>query len=122
VINGYCVKNTTLQLKQLFKMPGVAPVEVNVEKLPANRDKLMAMIVRKCRQIQAASNTPVILINRPGMEFSVQATRLAFGDIVSAILMDLVHYLPKSLVLQISKGGVTSNEVLGSGLVLRTAR
>jgi hypothetical protein len=42
------------------------------------------------------------------MEFSVQATPLAFGDIVSAILMDVVN-LPMSMGLLISQRGSTSD-------------
>ena len=48
VIVGSHVRKTTLQLEQLLKMPGVAPIEVDVEQLPANRDALLAEIVRKC--------------------------------------------------------------------------
>ncbi|MGC2165806.1 MAG: nucleotide-binding domain containing protein [Gallionella sp.] len=54
--------------------------------------------------------------------FSDQAARLAFGDMVSAFLMDVVRNLPETLGFLISKGGITSNDVLSSGLALRTLR
>jgi uncharacterized protein YgbK (DUF1537 family) len=41
---------------------------------------------------------------------------------VSAFLMDVVRNLPKTLGFLISKGGITSNDVLSSGLALRTSR
>ena len=54
--------------------------------------------------------------------FPDQAARLAFGEMVSAFLMDVVRNLPKTLGFLISKGGITSNDVLSSGLTLRTSR
>ena len=122
VIVGSHVKKTTLQLEQLLKMPGVEAIEVNVEQLPVNRDALLAEIIRKCEQAHAAGNTPVVFTSRLEKVFSDQATRLAFGDMVSAFLMDVVRNLPKSLGFLISKGGITSNDVLSSGLALRTSR
>lgn len=122
VIVGSHVKKTTLQLEQLLKMPGVAAIEVDVEQLPENRDALLAEIVRKCEQIHASGNTPVVFTSRLEKTFPDQAARLAFGDLVSAFLMDVVRKLPKTLGFLISKGGITSNDVLSSGLALRTSR
>jgi len=122
VIVGSHVKKTTLQLEQLLKMPGVVPVEVNVEQLPEHREAMLAKIISRCEQIHAAGDTPVVSTSRLEKVFPDQATRLAFGDMVSAFLMDVVRNLPKTLGFLISKGGITSNDVLSSGLVLRTAR
>jgi uncharacterized protein YgbK (DUF1537 family) len=122
VIVGSHVKKTTLQLEQLLKVPGVTPIEVNVERLPAARDALLAQIVLKCEQSHAAGLTPVVFTSRLEKAFPDQATRLAFGDMVSAFLMDVVRNLPVTLGFLISKGGITSNDVLSSGLALRTSR
>ena len=122
IIVGSHVKKTTLQLEQLLKMPGVTPIEVNVGQLHAQRDVLLAEIVRKCEQIHAAGHTPVVFTSRLEIVFPDQATRLAFGDMVSAFLMDVVRNLPVTLGFLISKGGITSNDVLSSGLALRTSR
>jgi uncharacterized protein YgbK (DUF1537 family) len=122
VIVGSHVRKTTAQLERLLKMPGVVPIEVNVEQLPANRGPLLAEITRQCAEIHAAGNTPVVFTSRLEKVFPDQATRLAFGDMVSAFLMDVVRNLPKSLGFLVSKGGITSNDVLSSGLALRTSR
>lgn len=122
VIVGSHVKKTTLQLEQLLKMPGIAAIEVNVETLPAQRDALLANIISQCEQSHAAGQTPVVFTSRVEKAFADQATRLAFGDMVSAFLMDVVRNLPKTLGFLISKGGITSNDVLSSGLTLRTSR
>jgi uncharacterized protein YgbK (DUF1537 family) len=122
VIVGSHVKKTTAQLEQLLKMPAVVSIEVDVEKLPKDRDALLAEIIRKCEQSHAAGKTPVVFTSRTEKAFPDQAARLAFGDLVSAFLMDVVRNLPRSLGFLISKGGITSNDVLSSGLALRTSR
>ena len=122
VIVGSHVRKTTLQLDQLLKQSGVVPVEVNVEQLPSHREALLAEVRRKCEQGHAAGNTPVVFTSRTEKVFPDQAARLAFGELVSAFLMDVVRNLPKTLGFLISKGGITSNDVLSSGLALRTSR
>lgn len=122
VIVGSHVKKTTLQLEQLLKMPGIAAIEVDVEKLSAQREAILASIIRLCKQSHAAGLTPVVFTSRLEIAFADQAARLAFGDMVSAFLMDVVRNLPKTLGFLISKGGITSNDVLSSGLALRTSR
>lgn len=122
VIVGSHVKKTTLQLEQLLKMPGVESIEVDVERLPAKREALLSEINQKCEKAHKAGKTPVVFTSRLEKSFSDQASRLAFGDMVSAFLMDVVRNLPKTLGFLISKGGITSNDVLSSGLALRTSR
>jgi uncharacterized protein YgbK (DUF1537 family) len=122
IIVGSHVKKTTLQLEQLLKMPGVTPIEVDVGQLHAQREVLLAEIVRQCGRSHAAGHTPVVFTSRAELVFSDQAARLAFGEAVSAFLMDVVRNLPVTLGFLISKGGITSNDVLSSGLALRTSR
>ena len=122
VIVGSHVKKTTLQLGQLLKMPDVTSIEVNIEQLPAMRETLLAEIVRRCEQSHTAGHTPVVFTSRLEKAFPDQATRLAFGEMVSAFLMDVVRNLPRTLGFLVSKGGITSNDVLSSGLALRTSR
>jgi len=122
VIVGSHVKKTTVQLEQLLNMPGVTPIEVNIEQLPVKREALLAEIVRLCEQSHAAGHNPVVFTSRLEKVFPDQATRLAFGEMVSAFLMDVVRNLPRTLGFLISKGGITSNDVLSSGLALGTSR
>ncbi len=122
VIVGSHVRKTTVQLGQLLKMPGIVPLEVDVEQLPEQREALLAEIVGQCERSHAAGETPVVFTSRTEKSFPDQKSRLAFGDMVSAFLMDVVRNLPKTLGFLISKGGITSNDVLSSGLALRTSR
>jgi uncharacterized protein YgbK (DUF1537 family) len=64
----------------------------------------------------------VIFTSRVERQFDSQADRLAFGKKVSATLMSIIRQLPPTLGFLISKGGITSNDVLSSGLALRSSR
>jgi uncharacterized protein YgbK (DUF1537 family) len=122
VIVGSHVKKTTQQLAQLLDMTGITAIEVNVENLAQHRALLLSDIVARCAASHAAGSTPVVFTSRVEKTFANQAERLAFGDSVSAFLMDVVRNLPTTLGFLISKGGITSNDVLSAGLALRTSR
>ena len=64
----------------------------------------------------------MIYTSREEKAFSSEEKRLAFGDMVSSFLMQIVANLPKTLGFMISKGGITSNDVLSKGLNLKTSR
>jgi uncharacterized protein YgbK (DUF1537 family) len=122
VIVGSHVKKTTAQLEFLLKMSGITAIEVKVDKLPEHSQELLEDILHQCAQAHEAGNTPVVFTSRQEKIFADQATRLAFGENVSAFLMDVVRGLPRTLGFLISKGGITSNDVLSSGLELRFSR
>ncbi|MDJ0806194.1 MAG: four-carbon acid sugar kinase family protein [Gammaproteobacteria bacterium] len=122
VIVGSHVKKTTQQLESLLKMPGIAPIEVDVECLDTDRQALLDALLQQAQQAHAQDLTLVVYTSRVEKTFADQATRLAFGDRISRFLMEIVRNLPDSLGFLISKGGITSNDVLSSGLVLRTSR
>jgi uncharacterized protein YgbK (DUF1537 family) len=122
VIVGSHVKKTTAQLQRLMQMPDVEAIEVNVDQIAERRDVLLAEISGNCERVHAVGKTPVVYTSRAEKSFADQADRLAFGEQVSAFLMDVVRNLPETLGFLISKGGITSNDVLSSGLELRTSR
>jgi uncharacterized protein YgbK (DUF1537 family) len=122
VLVGSHVQKTTRQLERLLAMPGVVPIEIDVERLPEAHDTLLEQAVGSARAAHDDSMTPVIFTSRSERRFADQAARLAFGDAVSALLMEVVRRLPPTLGFLISKGGITSNDVLSTGLSLRTSR
>ena len=122
VIVGSHVPKTTTQLRELLKLPQVAPIEVDVQRLPQDHAVLLAEVIKRAADIHSAVRTPVIFTSRVERGFPDQAARLAFGEQVSGFLMDVVRGLPKTLGFLVAKGGITSNDVLSHGLALRTAR
>jgi uncharacterized protein YgbK (DUF1537 family) len=121
VIVGSHVKKTTAQLAILLEQPGIVPLEVDVDRIETQRDTLLNEILTQAGDAHAQGWTPVIYTSRVERQFPDQATRLAFGEAVSAFLMDVVRSLPPTLGFLISKGGITSNDVLSDGLALRTS-
>ncbi len=122
VIVGSHVRKTTAQLERLLAEPGTAGVEVSVDRLPEGHSALLAEVTAKAAAAHARGETPVVYTSRVERQFPDQAARLAFGEEVSRFLMDLVRALPPTLGYLISKGGITSNDVLSDGLALRTSR
>lgn len=122
IIVGSHVKKTTQQLDQLLKQDGVVALEVDVQRILTERDSLLKDVLKRAQEAHAKNLTPVVFTSRVEKTFPDQQARLAFGELVSAFLMDVVRNLPESLGYLISKGGITSNDVLSSGLSLRTSR
>ncbi len=122
VIVGSHVKKTTLQLNQLLQQDGITGIEIDVSKITEQRSQLLADIISAADDCHAKNSTPVIYTSRTELQFDDQKSRLAFGEQVSAFLMDVVRNLPVTTGFLISKGGITSNDVLSDGLALRTSR
>jgi len=122
VIVGSHVAKTTQQLTELLKVAGTRGIEIDVEAIAADRHRLLDAVSAQAETAHARGQTVVIYTSRTEKTFSDQATRLAFGEMVSAFLMAVVHRLPRTLGFLISKGGITSNDVLSTGLSLRTSR
>ena len=122
VIVGSHVSKTTRQLQTLLAEPATAPIEVDVTRLPDQSQALLGDVLARIEAAHAQRRTAVIFTSRTELTFADDDTRLAFGEVVSAFLMDIVRRLPADIGFLISKGGITSNDVLSSGLSLRTAR
>jgi uncharacterized protein YgbK (DUF1537 family) len=122
VVVGSHVKKTTTQLQQLLKQPGIVGVEVDVDQIHGYRDRLFTEINSAIHQVHVDGLTPVIFTSRVEKVFADETSRLVFGEQVSGFLMDVVRALPADIGFLISKGGITSNDVLSHALALRTSR
>ncbi|MBH8551621.1 four-carbon acid sugar kinase family protein [Nostocaceae cyanobacterium CENA357] len=125
VIVGSHVKKTTQQLEALLQAEGIVGIEVNVAELLDETNQsatLLSDILESTKAIHNAGKTPVIYTSRQELTFKDIKTRLDFGVKVSSLLMDIVQGLPSDIGFLISKGGITSNDVLSTGLSLTSAR
>jgi uncharacterized protein YgbK (DUF1537 family) len=126
VIVGSHVKKTTEQLEKLLQTPGTVSIEIDVAHLladsPQQRATLLNHTLENVAAAHAAGKTPVVYTSRQELTFDTTQIRLDFGAAVSALLMDIVRGLPSDIGFLISKGGITSNDVLSTGLSLTTAR
>ncbi|WP_414551907.1 four-carbon acid sugar kinase family protein [Anabaena sp. CCY 0017] len=126
IIVGSHVKKTTQQLHSLLQVEGTAGIEVDVARLldygVKESAKLLTEISESIKLAHAAGKTPVVYTSRQELTFKDVTTRLEFGVKVSSLLMDIVRSLPADIGFLISKGGITSNDVLSTGLSLNSAR
>jgi uncharacterized protein YgbK (DUF1537 family) len=125
ILVGSHVSKTTQQLERLLQEPDIIPILVDVVKLqqnPQSRNDLYTETITKVEQVHQSGKTPVIYTSREEITFTSITERLAFGLTVSSLLMEIVQTLPTTISFLISKGGITSNDVLSKGLNLKSAR
>ncbi len=130
ILVGSHVAKTSAQLSYLLKHTDVVPLLIEVERLNVtnatesakNAEILADNIISQVDMIHAKGRTVALYTSRSELQFPTQAQRLAFGEQVSAFLMDLVRQLPEDIGFLISKGGITSNDVLSAGLALKQSR
>lgn len=126
IIVGSHVKKTSQQLDVLLQEKNIVGIEVDVAQLLDDSlqqpGKLLNSSLEKVHAAHNTGKTPVVYTSREELVFADMQTRLQFGADVSALLMDIVHGLPADIGFLISKGGITSNDVLSKGLALTSAR
>jgi uncharacterized protein YgbK (DUF1537 family) len=126
VIVGSHVKKTTQQLESLLQTQGTVGIEINVSRLLDHGENPTAQLLQESleeiRIVHNSGKTSVIYTSRQELTFKDVKTRLDFGSTVSTLLMDIVQGLPADIGFLISKGGITSNNVLSTGLALTSAR
>ena len=125
VLVGSHVQKTTQQLKKLLQAEQVVGIEIDVRSLrdrPETQKDIVQATLNQVKQVFIQGKTSIIYTSREELSFADVQQRLQFGSIVSSLLMDVVHGLPKSISFLISKGGITSNDVLSIGLNLTKAR
>ncbi len=119
---GSHVPTSSRQLAHLLAHTDTAGLEVDLELLSSDPEGLRADLLRRLAQALAAGRCAALYTSRGERRFASKAQRLAFGDTISDFLMDLVRRLPEDIGFLVSKGGITSNDVLSKGLGLRVAR
>lgn len=130
ILVGSHVSKTSQQLAHLLQHTDIIPIHVDVKRLnvadPSQWEETAARVAEDLlQQIETAHHagkSVVIYTSREELQFADQATRLTFGQRLSAFLMDIVSRLPVSIGFLISKGGITSNDVLSTGLNLAVSR
>jgi uncharacterized protein YgbK (DUF1537 family) len=130
ILVGSHVSKTSQQLAHLREHTDITPVHVDVKQLNVvdslqwtkTATRVGQDLLNQIETAHYAGKNVVIYTTREEVQFTDQATRLAFGQRLSAFLMEIVSRLPASIGFLISKGGITSNDVLSTGLNLTVSR
>jgi len=116
VVVGSHVQKTTEQLEALLGEPNVVGLELDVNLLPKETTRVVRALSKEVSNACAKGKTPVVFTSRRERGFPSTAERLAFGQAVSDSFIHLIREIPSSTAFLISKGGITSNDVLSGGL------
>lgn len=125
VLVGSHVQKTTEQLMELLGEENISGIEINVAQIrdqPQTKTSILSSTLIQINKAFEQGKTPVVYTSRQELSFENIEQRLQFGVEVSSLLMKVVQGLPDDLSFLISKGGITSNDVLSVGLKLTSAR
>lgn len=124
-IVGSYVQTTTTQLNALMKLSEIEGIEIDLNRLQDHEDDCQAQSDQVLTQLHASlqqGHTPVIYTSRQALNFAHLSDRLRFGALVSGLFADIVQQLPTDIGYLVSKGGITSNQILAQGLNLAAVR
>lgn len=122
VVVGSHVKKSTDQLMHLLSSERVRGVEIDVEAILNDSPTLMTEILGEAAAHYAEGYTPVLYTSRREVRCDDAARRLALGAKISHFLVEAVRALPFRPDFLVSKGGITSHDILTHSLEVRKAR
>jgi uncharacterized protein YgbK (DUF1537 family) len=118
---GSHVQKTTRQLNALLSEQGVAGIEVDVERVLHDGEKLMQELLTAMKQQADEGLTPVVYTSRKEVRLTDADERQHLGQRISDFLVEMVARLPFVPSYLVAKGGITSNDILTKGLALKSA-
>jgi len=121
-IVGSHVRKTTEQLNELLKADGVEGIELPIEEILSNPERLMSKTQEAIEALFYKKTTPVVFTARKEVRVEDPAQRLHLGQTVSQFLVDIVSQLRVCPSYLVAKGGITSHDILTKGLSVKTAR
>jgi uncharacterized protein YgbK (DUF1537 family) len=121
-IVGSHVRKTTQQLQALLAAPGVEGVEIDILSVLGAPEKLLPEVLEKLKNLYDRGTVGAIYTSREELRLDDPAARLGMGQKISAFLVKIVQSLPFQPAYLVSKGGITSHDILTTGLGIERAR
>ncbi len=122
VVVGSHVKKSTEQLMALLEVEGVEGIEIDVEQILNDDPSLMIRTLEAAKKSHVAGQTPVLYTSRREVRCDDATQRQALGNKISQFLVEMVKALPFHPDFLVSKGGITSHDILTHSLGIRCAR
>ncbi len=122
VVVGSHVRKSTEQLNRLLEADGTEGIEIDVQRILDGCPALQSELLDRAAAIFAAGRTPVFYTSRREVRCDDAVRRQALGGRISHFLVELVRNLPFRPDFLVSKGGITSHDILTHSLGVRTAR
>lgn len=121
-IVGSHVQKTTRQLNKILEIQEVQGIEIPVDLVLNSPDSLLGEIQSNIKNAWKSGKLPVLFTSRKEVRLENKTERLNLGKKVSEFLVNIVSYLPEAPSYIVSKGGITSHDILTSGLKINSAR
>lgn len=122
VVVGSHVKKSTEQLNRLLEADGVEGIEIDVQRILDDCPELQGELLDRAAALHAVGRIPVFYTSRREVRCDDAARRQALGGKISHFLVELVRALPFRPDFLVSKGGITSHDILTHSLGVRMAR
>jgi uncharacterized protein YgbK (DUF1537 family) len=119
---GSHVVRTSAQLNRLLESSLVEGVELDVSEILRAGEALRLTALERIETIWRQGRAPVVFTSRSELTFESKEERLHAGEIISHFLAGLVRSLPIKPSFLVSKGGITSHDILVRGLEVHQAR
>ncbi len=119
IVVGSHVPKTTRQLYALLENPTTEGLEIDIGKVLSGtheRSTEQERILGSIAAVHREGQTPVLYTPREELTFASAQERLETGEILSQFLVDVVRAKLEELGFLVSKGGITSHDILVSGL------
>ena len=122
IVAGSYVQKSTEQLNTLLALPGVAAVELHVQRVLQQATR-SAEIGRVCEQMNRLlpQQDVVVMTGRELVTGAGTDESLQIGSAVSSALVAVVRGLTASPRFIVAKGGITSSDVATKGLDIKQA-
>lgn len=122
VVVGSHVKKSTEQLESLLSLKGTKGIEIDVERILNDDPQQLPELIQAVATSYEAGITPVLYTSRREIRLEDVAARQALGIKISRFLVDVVRALPFRPDFLVSKGGITSHDILTHSLEVKVAR
>ncbi|MCP9849537.1 four-carbon acid sugar kinase family protein [Cyanobium sp. Morenito 9A2] len=129
VLVGSHVPLADLQLSALLAEPGCGGVELPVERVLSHlrqgrplEDGFEAELLDAIAALRRQGRTPVLFTSRGEASCADGAERRALGEALAGLMARIAAALPADLSYLISKGGITTQTLLGEGLAAAAVR
>ena len=119
VMVGSHVNKTTAQLARLLKHPATIGLELDIPTIVSAPNAYLKQIIETIVGIRSDGLFPVVYTGRKEIS---GPDRIALGKAISSFLVAIVRHLPYKPSGLISKGGITSHDILTRGLEVRYCR
>ncbi len=124
IVVGSYVGKTTEQLRLALGAPGVAPIEVDVDRFiePESRRAEVARAAAAANATLAAGRHALVYTSRKQVSALGRAGDLDVARTVSSSLVEIVRGISVRPAFFIAKGGITSSDLAVHGVGVRRAR